>query len=407
MTRSPSFDPPYPAVQIYQVAGAQAAAVVQPAADTLRVYGAPESMITLANEGLLGDRPVLLNADGAGQPVAGSVVTDSLRRRVVNFGELRTNYSPTLTAAQPADTFLSTDDYTEPGWSKYQAVAQYAGIKNVTASSSASDITTFASQWATGTLPYAAFDGNLATMWESGSFDGPLGQWIQVDLTPIRSAAVRPQGRSRWPSPTTPAIGPPVTKVTVSHRGGPVHRRGAGSPGKLQPLQVPAGASAWLRITVTGLGALPSAPLLGTQVGIAERRRARGIREPDDRRAARSPAATRRPSCSPRPSRISPAACSPRGAGCARRSSSQRDRGTVRLRSRLRRARPRNRGRCAARRCSPTRRWPTLTRSPAGTSQSVTASSTYTADLQDQPRAPSTATRRPPGSPARPTRTRS
>ena len=90
-------------------------------------------MTTLANEGLLGDRPVLLNDDGAGEPVAGSVVTDSLRRRTVNFGQLRTNYSPTLTAAQPADTFLSTDDYTDPAWSKYQAVAQYTGIKNVTA----------------------------------------------------------------------------------------------------------------------------------------------------------------------------------------------------------------------------------------------------------------------------------
>ena len=31
------FDAPYPAVQIYQVAGAQAAAVVQPASDTLRL----------------------------------------------------------------------------------------------------------------------------------------------------------------------------------------------------------------------------------------------------------------------------------------------------------------------------------------------------------------------------------
>src|SRR5450756_2749313 len=56
-----NLDPPYPAVEIYRVAGAEPAAAVQPAAGTLRVYGAPESMLTLANADLLADRPVLLN----------------------------------------------------------------------------------------------------------------------------------------------------------------------------------------------------------------------------------------------------------------------------------------------------------------------------------------------------------
>ena len=259
-----SFRSPYPAVQIYQVAGTQPVAAVQPAADTLRVYGAPESELTLADEGLLGTRPVLLNSDGAGQPVAGSVVTDSLRRRVVNFGELRTNFSPTLTGTDPADTFLSADDFTEPGWSKDQSVAQYAGIKNVTSSSSDSDITTFASQWATGALPYAAVDGNLATMWESGSFNGPLGQWVRVDY----DAAVNP-GTIMVAFADNAAIGPPVTKVTVATAAGQFSEA-VQNTGDLQPLQVPPGASGWLRLTVTGLGRLPSAPRLGTQVGIAE-----------------------------------------------------------------------------------------------------------------------------------------
>ncbi|HEX5289543.1 MAG TPA: alpha-(1-_3)-arabinofuranosyltransferase family protein [Streptosporangiaceae bacterium] len=259
-----SFRAPYPAVQVYQVAGAEPTAVVQPATDTLRVYGAPESELTLAGEGLLGQRPVLLNSDGAAQPVAGSVVTDSLRRRVVNFGELRTNFSPTLTGTQPADTFLSADDYTAPAWGKDQAVARYAGIRNVTASSAGSDITTFASQWATGALPYAAMDGNLATMWESGSFDGPLGQWIRVDF----DSAVNP-GTIMVAFADNAAIGPPVTQVTVATAAGKF-TEAVQDTGKLQPLQVPPGASAWLRLTVTGLGSLPSAPRLGTQVGVAE-----------------------------------------------------------------------------------------------------------------------------------------
>ena len=260
------FDTRYPAVQIYQVAGAQAAAVVQPAAGTLRVYGAPEAMITLANEGLLGDRPVLINDDGTGEPAAGSVVTDSLRRRAVDFGELRAGYSPTLTAGQPADTFLSADDYTEPDWSKYLTVAQYTGISDVIASSSASDITAAPSQWATGTLPYAAFDGNPATLWESGAFNGPFGQWIQVFFT--KNARFGATGEIRVAFADNPAIGPPVTKVTVTTAAGQVTDpvRVTGNP---QPLRVPAGASGWLRITITGLGASPGAPRLGAQVGIA------------------------------------------------------------------------------------------------------------------------------------------
>jgi arabinofuranan 3-O-arabinosyltransferase len=265
------FDTPYPAVQIYRVAGAQAAAVVQPASGTLRVYGAPESLITLANEDLLGDRPVLLNDDGTGLPVAGSVVTDSLRRRVVNFGQLRASYSPTLTANQPASTFLSTSDYANPGWSKYQAVAQYAGVKDVTASSSASDITAFPSQWSTGSLPYAAFDGDMATAWESGAFDGPLGQWIQADFTSdIRF------GEGTSPDKDTigvafadsSTIGPPPTLVTVTTAAGQVSDP-VRITGDLQPLRVPSGASDWLRITVTGLDSSPAISPLGTQVGIA------------------------------------------------------------------------------------------------------------------------------------------
>ena len=68
---------------------------------------------------------MLLNSDSPGLPAAASVVTDSLRRRVVNFGEVRTSYSPTLTATQPAQTFEATGDFTEPGWSRYQSCLLY------------------------------------------------------------------------------------------------------------------------------------------------------------------------------------------------------------------------------------------------------------------------------------------
>ena len=258
-----NFDPPYLPVQIYQVRGAEPVATVQPAAGTLRVYGGPEALLTLADEGLLRNRPVLLNSDGPGLPAAASVVTDTLRRRVRNFGELRTNYSPTLTAGQSLQTFEAAADYTEPGWARYASVARYYGIRTVTASSSAAGIGAIPGQWASGLLPYSAVDGSMRTMWESGSLGGPVGQWIQLGFdSPVGPRVIHVAFTD------SPALGPPVTQVTVTSATGrvtdPVQVTGA-----LQPLRVPRGATGWLRITVTGLATAPQ-PVIGTQVGIKE-----------------------------------------------------------------------------------------------------------------------------------------
>ena len=258
-----NLDPPYPAVEIYQVSGAEPVATVQPTADTLRVYGAPESLITLADEGVLAGRPVLLNDDGAGLPVAGSVLTDSLRRRVRNFGELRTSYSPTLTATEPLDTYEAAADYLAPGWSNYLSVARYTGIKDVTASSSASDILTIPALWASGLLPYSAVDGDLRTKWESGDWTGPVGQWIQEDFdAPLTLSRIRVTFVDNG------AIGPPVSQVVVSTAAGEVTDRVAAT-GVSQWLPAPAGRSDWLRITVTGLAWQP-ASALGTEVAISD-----------------------------------------------------------------------------------------------------------------------------------------
>jgi arabinofuranan 3-O-arabinosyltransferase len=258
-----SFDAPYPPVQIYQVSGAAPAATVVQASAVLRVYGAPEAVLTLADEGLLHDRPVLLNSDSPGLPAAASVVTDSLRRRVVNFGEVRTSYSPTLTATQPAPTFEAAGDFTEPGWSRYQSVAQYRGIRNVTASSSSSGIGSIPANWASGTLPYSAVDGDLRTMWESGGWTGPVGQWLQIRFDgPVKARVIQVAFADNA------FIGPPVSRVEVTTAAGRAADR-VRADGDPQPLRVPEGASTWLRITVTGLASRPR-PALGAQVGISE-----------------------------------------------------------------------------------------------------------------------------------------
>ncbi len=258
-----SFNAPYPPVQIYQVRSAEPVAVVQPVAATMRVYGAPEALTTLADEGLLKNRPVLLNSAAPQIRASSTVVTDSLRRRVRNFGEIRDDYSPTLTAGQPLTTFEATADYLEKSWLPYEAVATYGGITNVTASSSDSDIDAVPSQSDTGRLPFAALDGNLATMWESGSLGGPVGQWIRVDL----ARSVDP-GTIRVAFADNAAIGPPVSRVEISTATGQITDRVA-LTGRYQPLRVPPGPTDWLQITVTGVFD-PPAQELGRQVGIAE-----------------------------------------------------------------------------------------------------------------------------------------
>jgi arabinofuranan 3-O-arabinosyltransferase len=257
------FDTPYPPVEIYQVSSAQPVVTVQPTADTMRVYGAPEALLTLADQGLLKNRPVLLNSDGPSVHAASTVVTDSLRRRVRNFGEIRNDYSPTLTAGQSASTFEAADDFLEPSWQKYLAVAQYHGIANVTASSSAADIQAIPAQFGTGRLPFAAVDGNFNTMWESGSLGGPVGQWIKLDFLHAENPGVISVAFA-----DNIAIGPQVTGVEISTATGQVADK-VKVTGRYQPLRVPPGSSPWLKIEVASV-LRPPHPDIGRQVGIAE-----------------------------------------------------------------------------------------------------------------------------------------
>ncbi len=259
-----TFDPPYRPLLVYQVTDAQDIATVVPASRQLRVYGAPETLLTLADDGLLpADRPVLLNSDASSVRASQSVVSDALRRRVVGFGDPRIARSETLTASEPARTFYAADDYLEPGWQRYLAVAQFQGVKNVTASSSASDIGGIPAQDATGYLPYAAMDHDTRTAWKSGSWDGPIGQWIRIafqhQVRPLTIKAGFVADR---------VIGPPVTRVAVQTAAGQVVQsvRRTDVP---QALRVPAGTTTWLRIKVVGL-AYPPHPRLGSQVAISE-----------------------------------------------------------------------------------------------------------------------------------------
>jgi arabinofuranan 3-O-arabinosyltransferase len=254
---------PYPPVQIYRVDRAQAVASVVPQAGTIRVFGAPESVLDLGDAGVLRGRPVLLNSDAPGIAASQYFVTDSLRRKLRNFGEIRVDYSQTLTASDPLSTFAAADDYLEPSWRPAESVAVYHGIASVTASSSAAGVGALPGQSATGSNPFSAVDGNPRTFWESGALTGPVHQWLRIGF----DHAIDP-GVIRVAFTDSSLIGPPVTKVIVQTAAGST-TDSVRATSKPQSLAMPRGPTGWLRITVAAVSAAQFPPP-GAQVAISD-----------------------------------------------------------------------------------------------------------------------------------------
>ncbi|GAA4607264.1 alpha-(1-_3)-arabinofuranosyltransferase [Actinoallomurus liliacearum] len=255
-------DQPYAPVEIYEVEGADDTVGLLDADQALRLYGSPEALLTMADDGLVDGRPVLFGADDpetTGRPV----VADSLRKVERDFGELRGHTSPTLTAAAERGVPATRRDVLEPGWDRYSTVAAYTGIKDVTASASASDITSPAELDQPGALPYAAVDGDPRTRWESGGWTGPVGQWLRVDfdhpLTPRNVTAAFAQDDG---------LGPPPDEVAVETETGRVVQHLAGTSAA-QPLRVPAGRTRWLRVRIRSLTARPAVPA-AARVAVSE-----------------------------------------------------------------------------------------------------------------------------------------
>jgi arabinofuranan 3-O-arabinosyltransferase len=255
-------DQPYAPVEIYEVTGADDTVGLLDADRALRLYGSPEALLTMADDGVLDDRPVLLGDDDP-KTTASPVVADSLRKVARDFGELRGHTSPTLTAAERHDVPATRRDILEPGWDRYSTVAAYTGVKDVTASASASDVTSPPQLDQPAALPYAALDGDPRTQWESGGWTGPVGQWLKVDfdrpLTPRNVTVTFAQ--DDW-------LGPPPDEIAVETETGRVVQR-VTRTSAAQPLLVPPGQTRWLRIRILSLAARPDVPA-GARVAISE-----------------------------------------------------------------------------------------------------------------------------------------
>ncbi|NUT09886.1 MAG: DUF3367 domain-containing protein, partial [Nonomuraea sp.] len=283
-------DQPYPAVEIYRVAGAAPLVGTVDATRPLRVGGAPESVLGLAEQGLLDDdRPVLLN-DDAGVvkvPAHDTILTDTLRRREVAFADLRRNAGETLTADEPFRGTSPSNDLLDPGWERYLSTAGLTGVAGVTASTSEADVGAAPNSREPGHQPFAALDGDRRTSWRSTGWNGATGEWLEVAFAdPLTIPTIQVAFENA-------PIGPPPSEVIVETDAGALRQkvRATADP---QELAVPRGPVKRLRVTIAATAYEP-ATRLGSRVGITELTvpgvvPGRSIVVPDPRADPREPA---------------------------------------------------------------------------------------------------------------------
>ncbi|HET9021721.1 MAG TPA: alpha-(1-_3)-arabinofuranosyltransferase family protein [Ornithinibacter sp.] len=113
---------------------------------------------------------------GAGQL---KILTDTARRREVNFGIGTFGASHTLTPEDPLRIVKPARDYREQG--DAESVARYLGVESLSASSSASDADAYPRS-DPAAMPYAAFDGNASTGWRPNPIKPTAGSWVEVDF---------------------------------------------------------------------------------------------------------------------------------------------------------------------------------------------------------------------------------
>lgn len=169
----------YPAVEVYEVTPSNAATdprvVLRPAATALEVDGSPEALLSLADEGALGNRSVVLSGDpqATGVHAAYGVSSDTDRRREITFGYMRGNESPTMTDGQPYVQRRGAHDYRVFGESGTTVASPGLTFE---ASSSASDVDATWRQ-PRGATPAAAMDGVLDTYWRPGAQSEDRSYW--------------------------------------------------------------------------------------------------------------------------------------------------------------------------------------------------------------------------------------
>jgi arabinofuranan 3-O-arabinosyltransferase len=238
---------PAQAVEIFEVHRPVPAVSVVPQRDTVTVSGGPESLLPLLDTRLL-DRqtPVVLVGDGGAPSAREWMVTDGLRHKERNVGRPRNNLSQTMAADEPYRQDRPVTDVLPFPGIQHQTVAAVRGVRAVNASTAASFADAVGGS-EPSLQPFAAVDGDPLTAWQSSSYTGPAGQWLEVALdTPraVSEVTLRMVYDLR--------VGWPVTKIRISTDAGSVDRDVAAT-GDPQTFTTAPGLTGRVRVTVLGV----------------------------------------------------------------------------------------------------------------------------------------------------------
>jgi len=242
---------PYPSVEIFDVGAIQDVSVV-PRSELVTATAGPEDVGGLA--ALYGvDGAAVLGSDSRGHQnllaAAPHVLTDGQRKREVFFGRASHNTSQVLAADDPGRQGRLALDYVSDAQAGV-TVLQWAGVKSVQASSSASDAQA-GLRLGTAYSPAAAVDGDPGTRWVSGNFGKAIGEWLEVTFS--NPVDVRRIGLEL--SDQTP-VGAAARSVAVTTDRGTRSATVDGS-GAMQSIQTPTGLTRRVRVTLTSVSAGP------------------------------------------------------------------------------------------------------------------------------------------------------
>lgn len=243
------------AVEIYRLAASAPPVTTYPVAGSLVVSGQAESLVPIADAGQLEGRGTVLTIDATAPGIQDRTpssslswaVTDTARRRDVNFGVVQSSASYTLTSDQVSpDTGGAPVDRVTGRPEGHLAVAEVDGAATVRSSSYALNGIVRRAE----AQPFAALDGDPGTAWQPGQGLRPkpantVGQWLEVDLDRPRRL-----GRAEVSVPVGPGRSR-VTEVRLTTDHGNVPAR-PGADGHVT-VALPGGATGTLRITVVAV----------------------------------------------------------------------------------------------------------------------------------------------------------
>lgn len=182
------------AIQIFAVDQGQAPPTQTPAR-TPTVVGAPESLVSLDDLGVLDGESVVLAQDEGGEGRGPLVLTDGLRRQEVAFGAVTAQRGASLSADQEPSLDRRVHDYVEAGEEPWISVPRLRGAVALEASGARSSVGT------PGPIhpsagPWSAFDGDQRSAWQADERRGSITLRLteRVDLGTVTLTTGLPPG---------------------------------------------------------------------------------------------------------------------------------------------------------------------------------------------------------------------